>query len=381
MTSNAGKQLTLVPEDSVSPEKLGDLRARRTDELVIALVGPVGSGCSMSADILKKILLTSYEYEEVVPHSVSALIEKHAELVSEAYDSELYGTDRVRRLQDIGNKLRKKFRPDYLAAKVVELIAAHRKENGGLETSEGGQFIPMPKRWAHVIDSLKNPAELALLREVYGDMLWVIGVFAPEEIRKHRLKEIKKWDASQISELFDRDAKQEWEYGQGVRDTFFQADFFIRNDGENDEALNKTIGRHLDVIFGSPAITPAEEESAMYAAYAAASRSACLSRQVGASIISPNGEVIGIGWNDVPQFLGGLYSTEDGDNDHRCFKWGTRICHNDDRKNRLYRSIFSELGPHLKEDVTFDQAVEALRKTDVRMLIEYSRSVHAEMKL
>lgn len=287
------------------PIKIDDLRARKTDELIIAMVGPVGSGCSISAGILRDLLSHDYGYDDVVYHRVSDLIKKSAGLVGMSYFDAVVGEKRVELLQDIGNKLREKFLDDYLAAKVIETIALHRLEKGGLKQSQGGTLVPEPLRHAHLIDSIKNPAELALLREVYGNMLWVIGVFAPEDTRKDRLKNLEGWDETRISELLDKDSKQEWHYGQGVRDTFFQADFFVRNDGENDEKLKQTLSRCLEIIFGFPVHTPTRDESSMYTAYSAAAQSACLSRQVGASIVSLSGELIGVGWNDVPRFGGG----------------------------------------------------------------------------
>ena len=135
------------------------------------------------------------------------------------------------------------------------------------------------------------------------------------------------------------------------------------------------------MIFGEPVITPTRDESAMYAAHAAATMSACMSRQVGAAILARGGELLGVGWNDVPKFGGGLYVVEDGALDNRCYKWGGRVCHNDERKDLLYKDIFQELADAklLRDGVSLPQAIEALKRTDVKQLIEYSRAVHAEM--
>jgi deoxycytidylate deaminase len=362
-------------------KKVDDLRARRTDEIVIAFVGPIAAGCSTTARIIEKYLRNTYGYEDVFSYKVSELIQDAALLVGSAIDSSVTGLDRVIRLQDVGNDLRKKFNDDYLAAKVVEKIAVTRMEHDGFEKSETEALIPKPKRWAHLIDSLKNPRELGLLREVYGDMLWVVGVFAPEDVRKDRLVNVKRWKADAVSGLIARDFQQEWHYGQGVRDTMYQSDFFIRNDEDNDERLEKTVLRHIEVIFGAPVRTPTVEESSMYAAYSAASRSGCLSRQVGAALVSEHSEVIGIGCNDVPRFGGDLYSFEDGGKDHRCYKWGEKVCHNDQHKKRLYRDIFTALqkAELLKPEVRFESAQDVLKTTDVKQLIEFSRAVHAEM--
>jgi deoxycytidylate deaminase len=380
-TETSQLKISIVAETPTPAASVDDLRARQTDELIIALVGPVGSGCTTCAKILGTTLSAVFGYEDVVHHKISNLIVDNATAVGGACDNTLVGTERVRRLQDIGNDLRQKYQTDYLAAKAIEKIAEHRLTKGGYKKAANDSLVPEPRRCAFIIDSLKHPAELALLRQVYGDMLWVFGVFAPEEVRRDRLQNRKRWDKSQLSELFERDSKQEWNYGQGVRDTFHQADFFIRNDGENDEAVTKTIERHLRVIFGEPVITPTRDESAMYAAHAAATMSACMSRQVGAAILAPGGELLGVGWNDVPKFGGGLYVAEDGTLDNRCYKWGGRVCHNDERKDLLYKDIFQELADAnlLRDGISLLQAIEALKKTDVKQLIEYSRAVHAEM--
>ena len=137
------------------------------------------------------------------------------------------------------------------------------------------------------------------------------------------------------------------------------------------------------MLFDIQVHTPRVDKSAMYAASSAASRSACLSRQVGAAIVSKSGELIGVGWNDVPAFGGGLYrDTEKPNADHRCFRWGAAICHNDDRKHKLYDKIIGLLVTEecLAVGVSTDQVKELLETTDIRNLIEYSRAVHAEME-
>jgi deoxycytidylate deaminase len=85
--------------------------------------------------------------------------------------------------------------------------------------------------------------------------------------------------------------------------------------------------------------------------------------------------------NDVPKFKGGLYSTSDGEEDHRCFKWKGKICHNDDRKAKLNNQLLLSLREcdAVKRNRE-DDARAALLRSDVKNLIEFSRSVHAEME-
>src|SRR5690606_24653574 len=109
------------------------------------------------------------------------------------------------------------------------------------------------------------------------------------------------------------------------------------------------------------------EEASMYAAYAEAAGSACLSRQVGAAIVSSGGEIIGLGRNDVPRFNGGLYRSEHGPDDHRCYRWGDKVCHNDQEKSRLYSEVFQALKDRnlLGDRVNAAEVEKAIAGTEV----------------
>lgn len=369
--------VSLLPVEADAPGKLS-LQERRTPELVIALVGPIASGVSITGEILKELFENEYDYEVFI-YKVSKIIKDFSSSVGGKFDDYLTGANRVLSLQSIGNELRKKYSPEYLAEKCVELIGTRRLNNGYDKSQE--PFIPLPIRQVHIIDSIKNPAELNLLRDVYGDIFWVFGVFAPVDVRRNRLIN-QGYVVQELDNIMYRDEDENIPHGQKVRDTIHLADFFARNDGSNDERLRGTLSRYNEILFNVTVSTPTSHEAAMFTAVSAVAKSACLSRQVGAAIYSDKGELIGVGWNDVPKAQGGLYGYEDGEDDHRCFKWGGKICHNDDRKKKLYKSIFDELGKRkiISEGTKFDAIVQALSQTEIRSLIEYSRSVHAEME-
>ena len=355
------------------------LEARRSPELVIGLVGAVGSGVSTVASILQSQLKEDYDYEKVEVIKASRFIEKASSLVSEPYDSNLKGAERIEQLQFIGNKLRKKYSNDYIMEKCIEKIAMDRLDKG--YDKEQDVYLPLPLRQAHVIDSLKHPDEVQLLRDVYGDVFWLIAIFAPEKQRKKRLEGQGVKDKALVS-IFHRDENEDIDHGQKVRDTTHLADFFVRNDGENDRSVRSSIFRFLEILFGSSIHTPTRHEAGMYAASSASSQSACMSRQVGASIYSKDGEFLSVGWNDVPKFGGGLYTEENGVDDHRCYMWRQGICHNDDRKKKLYNEIYESLSEAniLSEETRKEAVIQSLRKTSIRNLLEFSRSVHAEME-
>ncbi|MFD2579395.1 hypothetical protein ACFSTD_14150 [Novosphingobium colocasiae] len=93
--------------------------------------------------------------------------------------------------------------------------------------------------------------------------------------------------------------------GQQVSKTAHLADYFIRNHTDVVDNVKPAIKRFLDVIFGTKLHTPTHDETGMMKAASAATKSACMSRQVGASIYNKSHELIGVGWNDVPRSGGG----------------------------------------------------------------------------
>lgn len=359
--------------------KFPRLEDRLTEELVIAVAGPIGSGCSTTSKMIEEILRDEYSYA-VSYYKLSDYIGPSAKFAKETISLTLTPAERVERLQTVGDKLREVCGNSYLAAKAIEQIAKMREAEGVGKTSES-IAVPKKLRHVHIIDSVKHPDELKLLRETYGEIFWLIGVFAPLVVRAQRLTSQGGFERPALSTIFDKDYKEEFPYGQQVREVFHQADFFIRNNHENTNKIRKTLDRFLEIIFGKPVHTPSQDESSMYAAYAEATKSACLSRKVGAAIVSTEGELIGVGRNDVPQFGGGLYTEEAEDNDHRCYAWQERRCHNDKRKHMLYQQVFTRLQKEnlLAEGANVDKVTQALQTTDLKQLIEYSRAVHAEM--
>lgn len=363
-----------------SVAQIPSIEERSTEELVLAVVGPIASGCSTVAAILEEILCDEYGYK-ASRYKLSDLIRSSVGLLGDESTIAESGALRVKDSQNAGNRLRKTFGKDYLAAKAIEQMARWRDLNA-MKRSAGGEAVPDRKRHVHIIDSLKNPAELSLLRQTYGEIFWLVGVFAPTEVRERRLTDQQGFVAPELDELIRNDYSEKEDYGQSVRDTFFQADMFVRNDQPNDTKLRATLKRLVEVLFGYPVRTPTEEETSMYAAYAEATGSACLSRQVGAAIVTSSGEMIGLGRNDVPKYQGGLYRTEHEGQDHRCYRWGDKVCHNDREKGRLYSEIYQALANSnlLNQKIGQADVFKAIASTDVRLLIEFSRAVHAEME-
>lgn len=358
---------------------------RLSKELVFALVGPLGSGVSTAANLLRERLTGPFKYEcpqilkpsDVIREQV-ALLEKTA---PELESSAAY----VDKMQDLGNDLRKRFGNNYLVEKIIEKIQVFRKANGGYKGD-----VELPGRRAYIIDSIKNMDELRLLRSIYGETLCVIGVFAPDQIRNRRLENLG-FPEVERKKVMNRDQGEVMTFGQDTRKVFVESDFFICND-RREADVQEAIDRYLDLVFDISVRTPTRREATMYEAEAASAKSACMSRQVGASIVSAKGELIAVGWNDVPKFGGGLYGEDDRrkfdeisndfvDRDQRCHNWGGGICHNDQNKERIIGQVVEKIskleGASAEKRKSIEEAVSS---TDVRALIEFSRSIHAEME-
>lgn len=362
--------------DSSQGEKVGpelkDIDKRLSNELVIALVGPVASGCTTVYEAMAGDLENNYEYDSVYVR-LSDLIKEHAGDVGRSIPDNISVSERIDRYQDVGNALRTDFGEAYLADRAIERIAAERDQRGGY-TEIGGRRIVLPQRRAYFLDSLKNPAELRRLRQVYGDLLWVVTVFAPDDVRFERLRRKGMLD-DDARHAMQRDYEEEAKSGQNVSKTAHQANYFIRNSTENKDDLEEPVSRFLSTIFGVTLHTPTQDEKGMMEAASAAVRSACLSRQVGAAIYDPEGDLLGVGCNDVPKFGGGLYN--EGSVDHRCFRWQNNECHNDKQKALLATRIAKVAGATESKQIAL---VSDAMDGGVANLIEFSRSVHAEME-
>jgi deoxycytidylate deaminase len=186
---------------------------------------------------------------------------------------------------------------------------------------------------------------------------------------------------AEVYELIDQDSGEEILHGQTVRQTFPQADFFLRVDSFVDQGIDSRVRRFLDVILNTDIITPTPEERAMFFAASAGTNSACLSRQVGAAVTDAAGEILAVGWNDVPKAGGGLYSSGiDSSGDHRCANLEGGVCFNDRHKGLMTAEIVDAL---IKEKVVNDgdrqKTIDVIKKSKIRDLIEFSRAIHAEM--
>ncbi|MBW0161356.1 MAG: deoxycytidylate deaminase [Sediminibacterium sp. Gen4] len=366
---------TTVPSQGADASDLmAKIGKTHTEELVISLCGFIGTDIHGVAEKIEKILSVEFNYEiEVI--KLSDFIKKHS---TKNFDG-LSKFDYKKTLIDEGNKLRQENENTILAALAIQKINFDRIT----EKTEKELTSYQTRRKCYIIDSIKNEDELALFREVYREIHYSIGVFSSIEAREKNLRDSSMTD-EEIGNLMNRDSGEDIVNGQKVRDTFILSDFFLRLDGPVNSGVEEKLKRFINLIFGSEVITPTHEETAMYHAASAANNSACLSRQVGAALTDEHGELLSIGWNDVPKFGGGLYNSSNAGSgsrtDNRCYNLGSKGCWNDNEKDLISQELTRLLiNSRIIQEGDRDRALHLIRNSKIKSLVEFSRAIHAEM--
>ena len=406
------KQPDVKSTDDPNPRAV----SRLSMELVIGLVGHVGAGCSTAASRLAHILddagytVHHIKLSELIK---SAVPPGEIQSVSSSPNHGQESFARSQALQNGGDALRAQHGHHAVAALAVREVMKRR-----------GAAEPGHQKVAYLLDSLKHPDEVKLLRQVYDSSFRLVAVHCERSRRERRLisdkKSVAKFNGvpeAKVQSFMDRDEEDsDQKHGQQVRETFHIADFFLDNniDSANGASLTGDIERFLNLLLGTNLVRPTRGERAMYHAYAAALQSSCLSRQVGATLIAHDGTILSTGTNDVPKFGGGVYD-EESTPDHRCFSWewsqdGVQFvgCHNHRKKKQLREDIAQWFADSLSEKLAFaahpkpasgldtadaartvaSREIRALllsssslfdKMPGIKDLIEYSRSIHAEM--
>jgi len=374
-----------------------DPRLPERAEIVVGLVGAVGTDLRMTEELIRDILRSfGYEIELI---GLSGLLERVVR------DKELPSRDAIpldeytRRRMDAGDDLRAVLhRGDALAMLAVDEIV-HRRADLRKAADD-------PPSVAYVLRSLKHAEEYEQLVNIYAERFVLIGAHAPAEARIRKLardiaasygstkRDEYMRNAYELAIRDEEDEAKDW--GQQVREIFPRADFFL--DVSDRGAARNELQRFLELFFDHKYHTPSRDENAMFHAYGAALRSADLSRQVGAAIATKEGDILAVGCNEVPRFGGGAY-WEGDPHDQRDFQVGI------DPNYRMRRIAIEEIFGRLKDWIKelddreaekegvydafvrlFDDEADAkaqfrraLKGTRVDSLTEFHRVVHAEM--
>jgi deoxycytidylate deaminase len=361
-----------VADNEQSPIGLGHSYTK--GELVIGLVGPVGTEFEEVVKILNAWLTTArYEVKEIrVSSDIIAKLIQRAETPSGEFERIKWG------MEDGDSARRESGDNSILALGAASRIAQLR------EADEKGNSVPAPRR-AYIINSLKNPEEVFRLREIYPLGFYIFGIHSDENYRKRVLTEVraKPMSSDEAKVLIARDEDEHLKHGQRVTDTFHLSDFFMRLVDDNQRVRNE-FSRLLQILFGHPYNTPTFDEYAMFLAFASSLRSADMSRQVGA-VIAKDGEIISTGANDCPSFGGGLYWPEyNKDKDVKRIEdkpSGRDYKHGRDLNKAEQEKIINQILERAAEKkIDISKLREVLQGSRITELTEFGRAVHAEME-
>lgn len=350
--------------------------------LVIGLAGPYGAGCTSLAGELRSVVSDWPGFHVETIH-VADLIKRYYPILREK-DLPPLGDDSAERrqlLQNAGTELRqpdKEFIGKAIACDIFEKGSELEKDKkmNGVGTS------------VFIVDSLKNRNEVELLRRTYSNEFYLVFVHSDRETRWRREVDYKSWNEKQRVAFEERDQvdRDEKNVEPGVDDAGQQvgrlaamADYYIVNNQTREDLKEKGI-RFLEALLGNSRNQPTFDERSMHLAYSASNRSYCLSRQVGAVIVDNQGNVLGIGHNDVPKAGGGLYTHEDSQ-DKRCYSVGDRKCINDTNKNERFNELETQIVNSINvEGPERDTIRKVIRRSAFKEATEYCRAVHAEME-
>jgi deoxycytidylate deaminase len=362
------------------------------EELVFAVVGHVGSGTTETASALVDALKGAGYDSELL--KASHEIDRWSKGGGDRAPLEV-SLSRAEALQNSGDAMRSNGDYAAVAAALIGLVRETRAAKLNQSLVAGEPVVPDGKQRAYVLDSVRHPAEIELLRRVYGNAFSLVGVVCQEETRESRLANKYSDEASPdaIRAFMARDSKAPEKHGQRVSDAFHMADYFVDNSPDRwlehrrpnvHWTIPEQLSRLVKIIQRKSIQHPYIAETAMYMAQGARFRSSCLSRQVGAALLSKDGEVVAVGTNDVPRPGGGLCgpgwaAPEDNARDGRCVHG--KGCMSTEEQDELAKEVAAHLVKEGVVSATYQADLAGkLRKTRIGELIEYSRAVHAEME-
>jgi deoxycytidylate deaminase/dephospho-CoA kinase len=386
---------------SSRPNAKTEVLAEAAQEFVFGVVGHIGSGTSNVARAFKELLERQKPPFEANIIKARDVIEDWAKKVEKEFPAA--GATKTITIasqwQDLGDEMRNKDTAA-VATGLIRRIRGTRGVATNAEVKEGEPVTPDGVPRAYILDALRHPAEVNLLRHLYQDAFVLIGVVCDPDVREARLRtKFQNPAPNELREFMKRDEKDNRKHGQQVAKTFQLADFYVDNtpdrflyteSGEKREEnpewdINEKLGRLVRIVAHDGIERPEVSETAMHHAYSAQMRSACLSRQVGAALLDRDGNLLSTGTNEVPKAGGGVYgesfSGEDQPRlDQRCAYRPDKYCSSTKEQNQIIDGII--------EDVSSIQALTQTKRAELRRklkdgrvgdTIEFSRAVHAEM--
>lgn len=174
--NDAQNSLSFIHE---TPEEI--LAKRESKEIILAFSGPVGSGTKNVIEIAIKLLKSfGYNVHHVkISNFITNLFnDKKVDLTEKDLEKD---KSRYERLQTIGNKIREDHGFQFLSEIAISKITLIREKE---EPEEKDILDFSPRKNAFIIDQLKHPSEVQILRKIYGNIFYLVGVFCDYDKRK-----------------------------------------------------------------------------------------------------------------------------------------------------------------------------------------------------
>jgi len=232
------------------------------------IIGLTGENCAGKSTVADYLMKKGFYYL-----SLSDVIREELKLQGKAITRE--------NLIEKGNELRERFGPGALGTKTVQKM--HDDKN-------------------YVVDSIRNPAEVAELKKLKRFFLFYVT--APEEVRFQRIKERHREEDPQTFEAFARIEKLEMENiertKQNIKGTIALANKKIVNDGDLKELYDDADAALGEVAEEFKPSRPSWDDYFMGIAKVVASRSNCIKRKVAAVIVKDK-RIVSTGYNGTPR--------------------------------------------------------------------------------
>lgn len=360
---------------------MDEIQDRR--EVFFALISPIGVDLdTVEKSLARSLKVVGYDTNEIRLTHIFDDVDHGYEITHksefERYEKLIAAGDQI--CADTG-------RLDLLALYGIERVK---------KRDSRGKDDEIPKNVAHVFRQIKRPAEIAILKKVFGRNILFLSCYSSREDRKNSLvKKLLKTERGRSRTDLTSDAykimaidedERDKPTGQRVLDCYPHADFVL--DCSTLTSLNNSAERFVEIYFGHPFKSPTKDEYCSYFANAASYRSLDLSRQVGAAIFNEDCEIVSLGCNEVPKAGGGTYwdSDKNDKRDHTLGRDSNQQVREDmatDALTRLQpewlREKFSGVSGAELTYRAFEAVNAPLKGSMISDVIEYGRMVHAEM--
>lgn len=361
----------------------GEVPSGNKCELVFGLVGPTGVDLTRVCEaITAQLKAVGYETRTITLSKLILPFTGGGAKITNEFE-------RIDVLMTEGTSLRRETGQADIVARLglAEIRSVRRSITGSPKE-------PAASGVAYIVRSFKRPEEVQLFRDVYGKAFTLISIYAPRETRKKnlagKLQGVQHHGSGPEElavRLIARDFSEDGRLGQQVSGAFPLADFFLTSGSLSQ--VESSLRRLVRLTFGDPYISPSRDEQGMFFAQAAALRSLDLSRQVGAAIATPDGDIVATGCNEVPKFGGGLYwegdegiarDVEVGFDSNARIK--TELVADAfqrmQRRGILISTMLQKAPEELARDA-IDGKYAFIRESRLFDVIEFGRAVHAEM--